>query len=33
MDIFDAGGSSHIGDGRDLLRIGFDAAVADNEAE
>jgi hypothetical protein len=33
LDILDAGGSSHIGDGRDLLRVGFDATMADDEAE
>jgi hypothetical protein len=33
LHIFDAGGSFHIGDGRDLLGVGFDATMADNEAE
>jgi hypothetical protein len=33
MHIFDAGASFHIGDGRDLLGVGFDAAMADDEAE
>jgi hypothetical protein len=31
--ILDAGGSFHVGDGGDLLGVGFDAAVADDEAE
>jgi hypothetical protein len=31
--ILDAGGSFHVGDGGDLLGIGFNAAVADDEAE
>jgi hypothetical protein len=33
MHIFDAGGSFHVGDGGDLLGIGFDAAIADDKAE
>jgi hypothetical protein len=33
VDIFDAGGSSHVGDGGDLLGVGFDATVADDEDE
>jgi hypothetical protein len=33
MDIFDARGSLHAGDGGDLLGVGFDAALADDEAE
>jgi hypothetical protein len=30
---FDARGSFHAGDGRDLLGIGFDATVANDEAK
>jgi hypothetical protein len=33
MHVFDARGSFHAGDGGDLLGIGFDAAVDDDEAE
>jgi hypothetical protein len=33
MHVFDAGGSFHLGDSRDLLGVGFDAAVADDQAE
>jgi hypothetical protein len=33
MHVFNVGGSFHIGDGRDLLGVGFDAAMADDEAE
>jgi hypothetical protein len=33
MDVFDARGSFHAGDGGDLLGIVFDAAVADDEAK
>jgi hypothetical protein len=33
LDILDAGWSFHVGDGRDLLEIGFDAAMADDEAK
>jgi hypothetical protein len=33
LHIFDAGGSFHIGDGGDLLGVGFVAAMADDEAE
>jgi hypothetical protein len=33
LDVFDARGSFHAGGGRDLLGIGFDAAMADDEAE
>jgi hypothetical protein len=33
VDIFDAGGNSHIGDGVDLFGVGFDAAMANDEAE
>jgi hypothetical protein len=33
LDIFDAGGSSRIGEGGDLLGVGFDAAMAYDEAE
>jgi hypothetical protein len=33
LDIFDARGSFHAGDGGDLLGVGFDAAMADDEAE
>jgi hypothetical protein len=31
--MFDAGGSFHLGHGGDLLKIGFDATMADDEAE
>jgi hypothetical protein len=33
LHVFDACGSFHAGDVGDLLGIGFDAAVADDEAE
>jgi hypothetical protein len=33
LDILDAGCSFHIGDGADLLGVGFDAAMVDDEAE
>jgi hypothetical protein len=33
LDVFDGRGSSHAGDGGDLLGVGFDAAVADDEAK
>jgi hypothetical protein len=33
LHVFDAGGSFHRGDGRDLLGVGFDATMADDEAE
>jgi hypothetical protein len=33
LHIFDAGGSFHFGNGGDLLEIGFDAMMADDEAE
>jgi hypothetical protein len=33
LDILDAVGSSHVGDGRDLLGAGFDAVMANDEAE
>jgi hypothetical protein len=33
LHVFDAGGSFHLGDGGDLLGVGFDAAMADDEAE
>jgi hypothetical protein len=33
VHVFDAHGSFHAGDGGDLLGIGFDAAVADDEVE
>jgi hypothetical protein len=33
LDVFDAHGSLDASDGGDLLRIGFDATVADDEAE
>jgi hypothetical protein len=33
MHVFDARGSFHASDGGDLLGIGFDAAMADDEAE
>jgi hypothetical protein len=33
LHIFDAGGSFHLGDGGDLLRVCFDAMMADDEAE
>jgi hypothetical protein len=33
MHVFDARESFHAGDGGDLLGIGFDAVVADDEAE
>jgi hypothetical protein len=33
LDILDAVGSSHVGDGGDLLGVGFDAVVADDEVE
>jgi hypothetical protein len=33
MTLFDARGSFNVGDGGDLLRVGFDAAMADDEAE
>jgi hypothetical protein len=33
LHVFDARGSFHAGDSGDLLGIGFDAAVADDEAE
>jgi hypothetical protein len=31
--VFDAGGRFHIGDGGDLLGVGFDATMADDKAE
>jgi hypothetical protein len=33
LDVFDARRSFHGGDSGDLLGIGFDATVADDEAE
>jgi hypothetical protein len=33
LHVFDAGGSFHISDGGDLLEVGFDATMADDEAE
>jgi hypothetical protein len=33
LDIIDAGWCFHISDGGDLLRIGFDAMMTDDEAE
>jgi hypothetical protein len=33
LHVFDAGGSFHLGDGGDLLGVGFDATMADHEAE
>jgi hypothetical protein len=33
LDVFDARGSFHAGDGGDLVGVGFDAALADDEAE
>jgi hypothetical protein len=33
LHVFDAGGSFHLGNGEDLLGVGFDAAKADDEAE
>jgi hypothetical protein len=33
LHVFDAGGSLHLGSGGDLLGIGFDATIADDEAE
>jgi hypothetical protein len=33
LHVFDAGGSLHLGDGGDLLRVGFDAAMADDKTE
>jgi hypothetical protein len=33
LHILDAGGSFHVGDGGDLLGVGFDVAMADDEAE
>jgi hypothetical protein len=33
LHVFDAGGSFRVGDGEDLLGIGFDAAIGDDEAE
>jgi hypothetical protein len=33
LDVFDARGSFHAGDGGDLLGVGFNAALADDEAE
>jgi hypothetical protein len=33
LHVFDASGSFHFGDGGDLLGVGFDAAMADDEAE
>jgi hypothetical protein len=33
LEVFDARGSFHAGDGGDHLGIGFDAAVADDEDE
>jgi hypothetical protein len=32
LHVFNAGGSFHVGDGGDLLWIGFDAMVANDEA-
>jgi hypothetical protein len=33
VSFLDVGGSFYLGDGRDLLGVGFDATMADNEAE
>jgi hypothetical protein len=33
LDVFDARGSFHAGGGGDLLGVGFDATLADDEAE
>jgi hypothetical protein len=33
LHVFDACGSFHLGNGRDLLEVGFDVAMADDEAE
>jgi hypothetical protein len=33
LHVFDAGASFHLGDGGDLLGIGFDATVDFDEAE
>jgi hypothetical protein len=33
LHIFDAGWSFHVGDGGDLLGIGIDAVMADDEVE
>jgi hypothetical protein len=33
MDILDVGWSFHIGDVGDLLGVGFDASMADDEVE
>jgi hypothetical protein len=33
LHVFNAGGSFHVGDGGDLLGIGFDAMVANDEAK
>jgi hypothetical protein len=33
LHVFDARGSFHVGDGGDLLGIGFNATMADDEAE
>jgi hypothetical protein len=33
LDVFDARGSFHAGDGGDFLGVGFDAVLADDEVE
>jgi hypothetical protein len=33
LHVFDTRGSFHVGDGKDLLGIGFDAAMVDDEAK
>jgi hypothetical protein len=33
FNILDAGGSFHVGHGRDLLRVGFDSTMANDKAE
>jgi hypothetical protein len=33
LRVFDAGGCFHLGNSGDLLRVGFDATMDDDEAE
>jgi hypothetical protein len=33
LQVFDAGGCFHLGNGGDLLGVGFDAVMDDDEAE